>query len=126
MDKKNTEVVSPHNQEDTILRFDSLCSAAERGACPSALSERKIARPVSDDDQSLVQKEDFLCETRIPATCVRVTCRTEGGVYEPCRMSDLIEYQANEHGHWLRLPCKTCWDKKDLNPTTERFVFNEQ
>lgn len=107
-------------QTDTILKIPK-CNAAEIKACDDPLSEFKVTEWV---DGGIVVTDEKVCQFAVPGACPRVRCKNEKGEYAPCRMLGFIESQENADGFWMRLPCSSCDEKKDLHETTRGFVYD--
>lgn len=106
-------------QADAILRIPR-CNAMQIKACEDPLSSAKV---MNWEENGIVATDKNICELAVPGACPRVRCKKEDGEYAACRMLAFIESQENESGFWMRLPCSSCPEKKDLHPTTEGFVY---
>lgn len=91
----------------------------EISACDDSLSKMKVTKW---ENEALVMTNQHVCELAVPGACPRIRCKNEKGDYAPCRMLAFVESQENESGFWMRLPCSSCTDLKQLHPVTEGFV----
>lgn len=103
-------------QQDIVLRIP-LCNAEQIAACPSKLSEHKIYQV--DGADHISSSERLVCEVAVPGACPRITCQEKA-----CRLLGLIQTQQNESGFWMKLPCGSCGEVRDLSTETKGFVFN--
>lgn len=111
-------------QKDTILRFDRLCTKSEQTKCGAAMTRIPLLENSNDEDESAKKKDEVLCDAFIPIECPRILCKASDGEYATCRRTFFAEQQQNESGIWVRLPCGTCEEKKDLHPTTKKFAVD--
>lgn len=110
-------------QKDTILRFDALCNKGEQKSCGEPMTRIPLMENKNDVDETAVAKDQVVCDAFVPFECPRIRCK-HNGEYTVCRRTHLAEQQMNESGVWVRLPCGTCEETKDLHPTTKSFVVD--
>jgi hypothetical protein len=108
-------------QQDIILRIPK-CNALQIQACEDPLSNHKEMKL---DGKSIIKTERHLCELAVPGACPRVKCHKKDVGFESCRMIALIQSQENESGFWMKLPCSSCDETRQLHPMTEAFVYGE-
>lgn len=108
------------NPTDTVLNIPK-CNAFQIEACEDPVSTFPVTKFV---DGAIVATEQKICELAVPGSCPRVQCRNADGKYLSCRMLAFIQSQENESGFWMKLPCASCEEKRDLHPITEGFVYD--
>lgn len=106
-------------QADAILRIPR-CNTMEIAACTDSLSEAPVTKWT---ERGIENTGQLICEVAVPGACPRVRCKNKNDEYSACRMLAFVESQENEDGFWMRLPCSSCPEKRDLHPVTEGFVY---
>lgn len=107
-------------QKDTILRIPK-CNAVQIEQCEDSLSKMKV---IEWKNEKAEVKDELICSLGVPGACPRVRCKNKSGNYDACRMLSFIETQENQSGFWMRLPCQSCDEVRDLHEITKSFVYD--